>query len=375
MVRAGLVSGSLLACGGQVQDIQERSADDPTERAGSGGGVTEEIPISDREVGPTGTAHPPAPPNAPATDGDEATILATSSLFLGDTDRHGVPAPDAWKQYGFDLDNVASDVNNTYHCQAVEGGKKKDIRVNGEGGIDNSFGKNVLAALGSVMADPTAQASKALAQGTISLLLRMDRLGTGANYTGILTQLFNGQGPAGSDGGITAPTPAQLADGTYAWHPFADQLDADGAAHTSFPGAYLVDNTLVSGLGRSEIYLEIPLGGIRLPLVIHRAWLAVPLAPDHRSGTAGNIGGVLTTMELVHSFQLSAGMLSTSLCDGPTFESLATQIKQASDILADSTQDPAKVCDGISIGLGFETTAALLGDPAPASIEALVPCP
>lgn len=57
-----------------------------------------------------------------------------------------------------------------------------------------------------------------------------------------------------------------------------------------------------------------------------------------------------------------AGSLNPSLCPpSATFESIAQQIRQASDILADGTQDPGVTCNGISIGLGFEAEAATLG--------------
>ena len=39
------------------------------------------------------------------------------------------------------------------------------------------------------------------------------------------------------------------------------------------------------------------------------------------------------------------------------------QVKRASDIMVDGTQDPTKTCDGISVGLGFEAQAGALGNP------------
>ena len=40
------------------------------------------------------------------------------------------------------------------------------------------------------------------------------------------------------------------------------------------------------------------------------------------------------------------------------------QIRQASDIMVDGTQDPAKTCNGISIGLGFEMSELQFGNVA-----------
>ena len=42
-------------------------------------------------------------------------------------------------------------------------------------------------------------------------------------------------------------------------------------------------------------------------------------------------------------------------CPGtPTTDSILTQIIQASDILANGTQDPTKPCSAVTIGLGFQ---------------------
>jgi hypothetical protein len=49
-------------------------------------------------------------------------------------------------------------------------------------------------------------------------------------------------------------------------------------------------------------------------------------------------------------------------------------IGQASDILQDGTQDPTKTCDGITIGLGFEADAVLLGPAVPPPPPPIV-CP
>ena len=53
--------------------------------------------------------------------------------------------------------------------------------------------------------------------------------------------------------------------------------------------------------------------------------------------------------------------LLSTCCNQAVFTSLITQIRQASDIMSDGTQDPRKTCDGISIGIGFDATQAQRG--------------
>jgi hypothetical protein len=51
------------------------------------------------------------------------------------------------------------------------------------------------------------------------------------------------------------------------------------------------------------------------------------------------------------------------------------QIREASDMMQDGTQDPAKECDGISIGLGFEMTRVVIGTASPPVAPPPDPCP
>ncbi len=75
------------------------------------------------------------------------------------------------------------------------------------------------------------------------------------------------------------------------------------------------------------------------------------------------------------SIKRIAGSFEPTLCSGATIDSLLTQVSQASDILNDGTQDPSKACDGVSIGLGFQTQAASFRGTAPPSPTDPNPCP
>jgi hypothetical protein len=83
------------------------------------------------------------------------------------------------------------------------------------------------------------------------------------------------------------------------------------------------------------------------------------LSTDRKSATGGMIGGVIKTEDLVAEVKKVGYLLG--VCNQALLASLIMQIRQASDILSDGTQDPQKTCDGISIGLGFEVTQAQRG--------------
>ena len=70
--------------------------------------------------------------------------------------------------------------------------------------------------------------------------------------------------------------------------------------------------------------------------------------------------GVPTT-GMVAWMKTQAGFVSTSLCSGSAFEAIALQLEQMSDIMVDGTSEPGQVCDGISLGIGFDAVAVHVG--------------
>jgi hypothetical protein len=111
---------------------------------------------------------------------------------------------------------------------------------------------------------------------------------------------------------------------------------------------------------------------VPLTLTIHDARLTMTLAADRKSATGGLVGGVLDTEDVVA--QVTSIGASLGLCASAVLPNLVTQVRQASDILADGTQDPTKTCDGISIGFGFTMAPAQIGGVGPASPQATT-CP
>jgi hypothetical protein len=83
--------------------------------------------------------------------------------------------------------------------------------------------------------------------------------------------------------------------------------------------------------------------------------------PSNASATQGVVSGIVPTQFFIAYLQSIAGSISTSLCNGSAFSSIAQQIEQASDIMQDGTNQPGVPCDAISVGLGFDATAVQLG--------------
>jgi hypothetical protein len=100
-----------------------------------------------------------------------------------------------------------------------------------------------------------------------------------------------------------------------------------------------------------------------LKLTLYAARVTMTLSADRQSATGGIIGGVLNTEELVTEAEKLAYLLG--LCGSSTAATLETLVRQASDIMSDGTQDTTKVCDGISVGFGFDMAPAQIGSVGP----------
>lgn len=115
-------------------------------------------------------------------------------------------------------------------------------------------------------------------------------------------------------------------------------------------------------------------GPVRIPLAISEEGIVAPLTLTHVIVTAriegtgrdaraidGVISGILQTEPWVAEMRDVAFQFDQSLCTFGTFESIAMQLRAASDIMADGSNGPGLACNGISVGLGFTASAAQLG--------------
>ena len=122
--------------------------------------------------------------------------------------------------------------------------------------------------------------------------------------------------------------------------------------------------------------LQLTISGFTLALDITNAYVTLDLADGNKSGTNGTIAGILDTEQLVAEISKVAAAFDESFCDpeSPTLVSILNQLRQASDIMKNGTQNPGAECDGISIGLGFNTKAVKLGPVAEEAKPPPDPC-
>lgn len=336
------VGMSMAACG-----------DDTTSEGGGGSGG-----------GPSGSGvtPPDRPTEAPVGDGS-GKIFGTEKIYIGTKTRQGQESPDAWKEYGYDLDGQVTGQDFTQHCKPNGSAAPNNVFPDGNDGIDNAFGRVLLpiiktAAMTSVP-DLEAELNSAIAEGSFNIMTNMTDLGDAADYSKINTLLLAGKNGVGDTWQAAPEFLTNPADAT--------------SAKVKFPNSYLVGNTWVSG-DKGTVDLSIAIAGFALALKIQSAVITMDLDAAHGSATNGVIAGVLNTEDLIEQLRAVLGAVDASFCEGTAVEGILNQIRQASDIMADGSQNPDQTCDGISIGIGFDSTVVTLdgvGEPAEPAPE---PC-
>jgi len=293
--------------------------------------------------------------------------FAMNQMFLGDTDPNGTPNPtNGWKQYGFDIDGRISTKASTDLCKPSTGGNVAAVYPDGNAGIDNSFGKNILPIVLGLASDLTAVNNENIAMGRHTYLLSLEN--ADQDLCTSQSAMFLG--------GNLGKVP--LFDGSDLWPIDSSSLvDAmnPASAKCMFPTTRLEGGIVHAG-PPSQFDLLLTISGFDIVFPIRQARIAFKLDPGFPTISSGQIGGIIRTEDLVQEIAQVAAAFDVSFCDpaSPTLVSILNQIRQASDIMQDGTQDPTKECDGITIGLGFTMKATQFGAVIPSPPPPPDPC-
>lgn len=81
----------------------------------------------------------------------------------------------------------------------------------------------------------------------------------------------------------------------------------------------------------------------------------------------------MKTEEFIKTLRAASGAINPAACT--IFDaSLAAQLRRASDLLDDGSQDPTKTCNAISVGLGFSLRKVAYGAISPKGAEPIDYC-
>jgi hypothetical protein len=292
----------------------------------------------------------PAPPPGPPSVSSTKRTFALTKLLLGETSRDGQESTSAWKAYGYDLDGKVSARGASDVCSPAPSGLSAISVVDGDDGIDNAFGAQLIPLLQTFTAKPSAAVTASIQSGRYTYLLETVGLTDDAaqTNTGMTMQVFLG---------APLEQPPQLAPG-FAW-PAATGTLVGGAlgagALTRYQGAYATAGRWVAAPG-APLVLHLDLGvdrnQARIPAIDLPIRGAVVTFEHPTSGTVtnGTIAGVIATEDVV----TAALPFMRHVACGSDLSSVETLIRGASDIRADGTNAAGAPCDAISIGIGFE---------------------
>jgi hypothetical protein len=333
---------------------------------------------------------PPTPQPGATTSLTTPHNYAVHKLYLGDTDRTGIPSVNAWDSFGYDLDGKVTTAASTDVCTLVPGASKQ-VQIDGNGGIDNSWGANIMPILQTLDSTFSQTENNAIQSGASTQLYYVvgfdnsaANMTTATGLTGVALT-----GAQYSANGGTVPTwdlnthwpiapeslncfPAGGADNCTA------TTDPVATADVKFPAAFQTQGTFVNGTP-SLMELQLVVGGQPMVVNLHSAVLTFD-ASMPGSVTNGTIAGVLNTEELIAALKPVAGHISTSLCSASAFQSIASQIQQTSDMILNGStvsNTAGAMCNGISIGIGFDATEIALptsADIAPPQPPPVDPC-
>lgn len=352
---AGTDAGSGGAAGGSAgTDAGSGGAAGGSAGTGALDGATQGVTCSNS---PTPCTVPPPPSAQPPNTSGSTTVIAMSRVFLGDTDHQGNKSATAWKSFGYNLDDLVSRSTDENHC-ALASGASPTVKDDGDGGIDNSFGANLVPLMQSMQSDIAASSNQAISDGSYTEMVKLDNF------------LAPAQAPDqnGVDGALYAGSKlgsAPAFDGTDVWPPtYESVVNGDvNAPVVTFPNSYVAGARWVSG-DRTDLTLPLYMSGqfIFLPITGAVVTMRVQGTGVSASAVEGTIAGVLDTEAFIKEFERVAILLVPSLCNSSTLDAFANQIRNASDIMLDGTNgNPGKHCNGISIGIGFDGFGVKLG--------------
>jgi hypothetical protein len=265
-----------------------------------------------------------------------------------------------WMSLGFNIDGLVSTAASTDVCQPNSGGDVATAYPDGDNGIDNSWGKNIVPLIVGVYPTWSSDTNAAIQSGAFSSLYEMSCLTPKGDVPSFSTKQFL----------ATSLGSTPLLDGTDQW-PVAPELltsaaDPDSSMIT-FP-ASSITGSLFDTKANQTFAIRFPIasksGSTMINLTLHAAHVQMTLSADRKSATGGVIGGVIKTEDFVTEVKKIGYLFN--LCGQSVLTSLITAVRQASDIMSDGTQNPSSTCDGISIGLGFEAAQAKRGAVGPA---------
>lgn len=313
---------------------------------------------ADSGIGPTtdsGTAQPPARPA-----GEPVPGAGSRTLWLGVKHFHfahsndALKKPGAWEDWGWDIDGLCTGATASEQagsCQRSAAVSPDQIR-DGKSCRDNNLGAQIVPQLNVYNNQFENETNNGLLAGTAAWVFVLEDLGDGGDDPYVPGKLYLA---------ASLPDKARPAwDGTDTRTILPRSVIGGDLkqAVVSFPRGYLRNHVWVSG-EPTDFDTALPIGssGELMPLPVRAGLVAFQLSPTHTSvvdGT-GQVAGAIA-LSNIEAFLKPFLLTQTSFCPGSSqYANLMKTVGTYGDVVVSGPklQDPAKVCDGISFGIGI----------------------
>ncbi len=339
------VTGSIAVGCGSDGDVTSTSAGSSSSSGETGSSSSSSSSSGDVDAGPV------------ACPTNEGIVLTVKELYFGEGNSG------EWKTFGYNLDGKDSTGNSKDLCKVPAMGAASDTYPDGDMGIDNSFGKNLLPEILKLYPTWVTDINNGIKNGRFTAIVKLLCVPDTGDVPQFTTKLLSG----------TTLGMAPKFDGTDVWpiEPglLNDPMDPESSSIT-FDYSSITGKTYDAGKGVVFI-ISVPVrtmtSSTSIKLTLYSARIKMDMNADRKTGaTSGMIGGVLNTEEFVAEIKKVGDLVG--LCGNPFFDGIITKIRQSSDIMMDGTQDVTKECDAISMGLGFDMSGGQIGAVGPANI-------
>lgn len=353
---------ALIAC------AQVLSYDDYRARPSDAGPVVDSSDAVDTIVADTGPGRsqpPTRPAGEPKPSGKGRTLwIAAKHIYIGGQTSLGVASAEAWKEWGFDLDNVCTtlddSIKNVGTCRRpLEA--KQDFLVDGFDCRDNNFGHHVVALLNLTSEGFEQRVNEGIFEGTSTWIIRIDDLDDGTDDPYAPAKLYR----ASADKAVKW-------DGTDVRKIVAESVVGGDLEKSisEFKKGFVRDNVWVSGEPEQRDLLLPGSTAVVITLPLDASVFTVKLNADHRGGSRGVVAGAVPVAAIETLIRPIA--TESGFCPGTSlYNSLVRTVQRFPDVVvgAPGLQNTAVECDGISLGMGFDVvpvqpvTQVVPGDP------------
>ncbi|MGB5809434.1 MAG: hypothetical protein WBG86_02815 [Polyangiales bacterium] len=336
--------------------------------------------VYDPDLIAEGSATLPARP-ASSTSSDVDAVEATFALYSVSLDQTGA----RWMRLGLDLDGVdTASIDDAAECLAANGRPQLD----GEKGIDNSFGQHVLPALVSLIACMEDDIALNQGRGLGTLLLGIRGWNGTSNDAAVEVSLWTSvDGTSETDvseprwGGTEgvsllaskgaprdAADPAWDGEDTFFVDPKSVEQDDLDHPKVRAIDAYVSKGRIVLPIDASNP-LVFPTGPGSLSLAID-GFLIADLSEDGQSLAKGLIAGRAT------ADSLAATLKPLGICEESFQESIVALLTDNLDLRgANETPSPGDPCTSMGVSFTFEGMPAKMGEvAAPGTLPIPDPC-